>query len=240
MVSNVGRSSACVREAWDWMWLPIGFGNARVSSERSQTKRNKLNPMGDPSCKMVAEGNQDIQIVIGIALLSTLVNANFVIEQPLSSIMGEVPTFKRLIAVLPVLHGCVWMGAWGATTAKPLRLWSTAPWITDLVQARRYRKMEASLVKRKLNRAGIRAAISADLKSCLSTTPQCKNPSQFTHSHPPHLQLPRPLPHPNPTGLSRLHYLQLRPPPTHSTPAPSPSCHACVDSPGGRASRLPF
>jgi hypothetical protein len=219
------------------MWLPIGFGNARVSFERSQTKRNKVNPMGDPSCRMVAEGNQDIQIVIGIALLSTLVNANFVIEQPLSSIMGDVPTLKRLTAVLPVLHGCVWMGAWGATTAKPLRLWSTAPWITDLVQARRYRKMEASLVKRTLNRAGIRAAISADLKSCPSTTPQCKNPSQFTPSHPTTPAAPPTTasPKPYPTLM-----LTLPPPPPPANPLnPSPkSILSCLCGLSRRASFL--
>ena len=81
---------------------------------------------------MVANGNQDMLRVVPMCVLAVLLKAYFIVEQPLSSIMAQHKLMAELLTHTGATNTTVWMGAWGGETPKPLRLWSTAPWISKL------------------------------------------------------------------------------------------------------------
>ena len=63
-------------------------------------------------------------------------HAFFIIENPMTSVMGHHKTMRRLKMISqPWKHIVTWLGAFGADCPKPINLWSNAPYLNQLCSA---------------------------------------------------------------------------------------------------------
>ena len=99
---------------------------------RSATRRSSTNPAGDLFNSKVAHANR---MVILTAMLIMLAHSRQVwcwLEQPMSTVMMHFSPMKETIAYIMEFSQAVWLSAFGASTAKPLRIWCSSPLVHGL------------------------------------------------------------------------------------------------------------
>ena len=104
-----------------WIWLA-----------RASTSRTTGRPLGFNDTQSTIEGNMQ---VARSAILMALVHAKhawWALEQPLKSLMEYHPAMAWLAGSVPWFEVSTVMGAFGAPSLKPSRLYSNASWILGL------------------------------------------------------------------------------------------------------------
>ena len=112
-----------------------------VFMSRPQTKRslNQHVPAriwGDESRELVASGNDFAIKVTFMCSLGLLCRVNFIIEQPLSSILSHFPCVERLLSLPSVMTTSTFLGNFGAASQKPVKFWHTASWVKQMKTGR--------------------------------------------------------------------------------------------------------
>ena len=111
-----------------WVWI-----------SRASTQRSLGNPLGNVKSKGVAQANAMVtRMVLLICFLASRF-IGWVLEQPASSLMARHPRMlmlQKMADTNPSLTGFyevfTYMGAFGAETKKPTKLWSSEKWVRDL------------------------------------------------------------------------------------------------------------
>lgn len=109
-----------------WVFMP---------SSRTKRKLHKHLPSGiwgDEDCPLVALGNDLAIKVAFMCHLGWLNKLHFIIEQPLSSLLGHFPCYARLFERTSVELTNTFLGNFGAPSQKPVKLWHTTPWVRKL------------------------------------------------------------------------------------------------------------
>lgn len=106
--------------------------NSWVIASQSYYKRSSRRPRGDIRNPDVLKFNAIADFVANLVDLCVFLGVYFVIEQPLSSLLFAYPSIARALAEAGAHRVVVWLGKFGADTPKPLALWGTAPWLTEL------------------------------------------------------------------------------------------------------------
>ena len=74
---------------------------------------------------------------------------NYVIEQPLSSLLGYFPCVVRLFHFTHVEMTNTYLGNFGAPSQKPVKLWHTTRWVKELSSGRPPKTMGFETLVRK-------------------------------------------------------------------------------------------
>lgn len=99
--------------------------------------RSKHRPEGDESRKTVRQGNAQVWRMLFLILFTLGLQAEFIIEQPTSSVMIHHPALKFLKRILRALgrqlgRTHTWLGMYGANSRKGVQLFSNAKWVSKL------------------------------------------------------------------------------------------------------------
>ena len=115
----------------------------------------------DERVQSVRQGNSLAVVTTVLCLLGWLVDVGFIVEQPMSSILGSFPCISKLFKLTEPTEVCTWMGAFNGATPKPLRLWGTSKWVCQLKRVKPATSAgRRSLVKKKGKQVtGLRAAL---------------------------------------------------------------------------------
>lgn len=104
-----------------WTWI-----------SRSAHQRTKERPQGHVAHPTVAFHNAIAQFVADAIMTCIALGVHFVLEQPLTSVL---PDFEAVRTALTEAHAksiVIPLWKFGASSHKPLKLWGTAPWLTQL------------------------------------------------------------------------------------------------------------
>ena len=104
-----------------WVWIC-----------RATTGRTNGNWAGRTQHPFVSIGNQQAVRVTIQLIIGHFIGIDFILEQPLSSIFDQVPFVWRVLYHTHAKFDMTWLGGYGASTAKPLRLIHTTPWGSSL------------------------------------------------------------------------------------------------------------
>ncbi len=122
-----------------WIWISRGYH-----------RRSSACPLGDESVWQTAQANADTYFYCCLMLLLQLINAGFVLEQPLSSLFSSVDHVAATMECAKVHRQITWLGAFGAVSPKCVKLFSNRSWVKGLYRKRP--KMHSGLVRRKGNK----------------------------------------------------------------------------------------
>ena len=124
-----------------WMCLIMVFGGFSWSGivcttwiwiSRSTYGRSNAWPQGDLTKKKVRQGNKMVSREMILTLVLACKAAHQFIEAPASTIMHKYITFKAVIRFLKLGCSKHWLGNYGAESPKPVKIWSTVPYLSDL------------------------------------------------------------------------------------------------------------
>ena len=113
-----------------WVWI-----------SRSSTRRSPGNPLGNTSSDVVAGANAMVSRMVLLILFLSARFIAWILEQPASSLMAQHPRMRMLkelnahsgTAGLSEFHETnTNMGAFGAATKKPTKLYSSEKWVAQL------------------------------------------------------------------------------------------------------------
>ena len=99
---------------------------------RSSTKRSLFSPLGDLKSATVVHANVMVSRVSLLMLLGWCKLCDQMQEQPMSSVIFAHPRQKQVAKVTQWNCLVMSMGAFGAATEKPTKLWSTCTWLNSL------------------------------------------------------------------------------------------------------------
>jgi len=86
----------------------------------------------DESRDVVATGNDFAIKVAFMCLLGLFCQVNFIIEQPVSSVLRHFPCMEQLFNLPGVSTTSTFLGNFGAPSQKPVKFWHTASWVKHL------------------------------------------------------------------------------------------------------------
>ena len=100
----------------------------RCTSERGPSN----NYLGNQSLKHVAIGNLILYRNMLLLLLHQAAGGIVMLEQPMGSCMPSVPLFRSVWKLLRWNYVVVWLGAYGAESKKPIKIFAPVDWIANL------------------------------------------------------------------------------------------------------------
>ena len=101
---------------------------------RSTTKRSRWNPRGCRFNHRVLHANSMVVIVTMLFMLAYTRGVHCWLEQPTSSLMASISPMTEFLKVAMPHRQTVWLGAFGASSQKPLLVWCTSPVVTLLAR----------------------------------------------------------------------------------------------------------
>ncbi len=101
---------------------------------RLGTGRSLSNPAGDTNVTRVRNANQQVICVVMLAILAWYRGCHVWVEQPRCSLMAHFSPFQELVAHVLPHRALTHLGAFGASSAKPLQLWSSSPAVHELAR----------------------------------------------------------------------------------------------------------
>lgn len=107
---------------------------------RYQSKRTRSNPGGDLTKAFVREGNELCKRAVAVLLVAASFGCYVYLEQPLSSVMEIAEPMKSFAAEIAKFKVTTALGAFGATSRKPVKLWSNDPKVSRLRPVCKQRK----------------------------------------------------------------------------------------------------
>ena len=99
---------------------------------RSTYSRSKSRPEGDLDHAAVRIANRMAERTVMLCVLAASRGAKIVIENPQSSLLSYLSPMSELCEMVLKEQTCVWLGSFGAPTAKPVLLWSNWPSVEKL------------------------------------------------------------------------------------------------------------
>lgn len=84
------------------------------------------NYFGDTSRRFVSEGNMQAEVTAFGLFLSVICGCLPCLEQPISSVMVQLPSLRHVLEYFHFMPKMVWMGSCGGPSPKPLQIWHTA------------------------------------------------------------------------------------------------------------------
>ena len=107
-----------------------------VFINRWTSGRTAQNPLGNEARRYVRDANTMTSRMVVLLLVSVILGQHFLLEQPLTTILHLHYRMRWLLHVLKwyVLEIHTYMGAFGASSPKPSRLFGTPYWIAELIQ----------------------------------------------------------------------------------------------------------
>jgi hypothetical protein len=123
-----------------WLGTPC---SSWIFLGRSNAGRYTWLPQGDETREYTRAHNNLANISIDLAWLAFCLGLHVVIEQPLSSILFDYAPMRALIHKTGMQRATVQLGGFGAASRKPLQLWGTVPWLSQLAQASTQRQKSA-------------------------------------------------------------------------------------------------
>ena len=148
-------------ECKTWVWIG-----------RCQTGRSKSFPLGDESNPKVREANKVMLRVAFLCIVATCVDVSFIVEQPVTSLLDSVPVFQGLMRAACARRVPLDLGAYGAPTKKPLKLWGTTKWLNSLTRRvpRNWKQTRATAVTKTVVVKGSAKRVSRGLVKELSAS----------------------------------------------------------------------
>ena len=123
-----------------WLGTPC---SSWIFVGRSNAGRYTWLPSGDETRAYTRAHNNLADISIDLAWLAFCLGLHVVIEQPLSSILFNYAPMQALIGNTNLQRATVQLGGFGAASRKPLQLWGTVPWLSQLAHASTQRQKSA-------------------------------------------------------------------------------------------------
>ena len=111
-----------------------------VFMSSSQSKRTRSNPGGDRTKAFVREGNELCKRAVAVLLVAASFGCYVYLEQPMSSVLCIAEPMKSFIAEIVKFKVATSLGAFGANTRKPIRIWSNDEQLSRLKRVCRERK----------------------------------------------------------------------------------------------------
>lgn len=126
------------------------------------SKRSDAMPDGDVAVPSVQKGNGLAACSCLFALVVTLLEGTFLLEQPGSSVLMKTERMQWLVGVLEGLHASIyrqlfWMSGWGHKYPKRTALWSNSPGIrvfTTTKLALSHLKMQEPTMRKYVSKSG--------------------------------------------------------------------------------------
>ena len=122
-----------------WLGPPCSLFIWRSSGT---TKRSHQRPRGNLRLRIVRSANRIAARVLQLLKLCTLRRVQWVVEQPMTSMIFMLPRWQQWLSTRPcigqlaaVRHFC-WLGHWGHSIPKPTVLWGCAACIAHLHSAK--------------------------------------------------------------------------------------------------------
>ena len=103
-----------------------------IFMSRSSVKRSADNVWGNLDSKAVMEANCQVSCMCMILVLLDCLGIEWILEQPMTSLMDKVPLFSLLPRAGQLRRTSTWMGAFGAPTRKATWLLSSTPFARNL------------------------------------------------------------------------------------------------------------
>ena len=95
-------------------------------------------------------------------LLCFLVDVTYTIEQPLSSLLDQVPHIVSVLDYTNAIYDITWLGAYGALSPKCLKFYASCRWVSELYRPKPASHPDHQLAVRKgKGVTGRRAALKA-------------------------------------------------------------------------------
>lgn len=112
-----------------WLGPPCSWWVWVSSSVHQRTKARPCGQVGHPT---VAFHNSVAQFVADAIMTCIALRIYFVLEQPLSSLFPEFEAVRAALAEAQATAIAIPLWKFGGFSHKPLKLWGTAPWLTEL------------------------------------------------------------------------------------------------------------
>ena len=112
-----------------WMGPPCSWWTWISSSVHQRTKSRPQGHVGHPT---VAFHNSIAQFVADAIMTCIALGVHFVLEQPLTSVLPDFEAVRTALTEAQAKAIVVPLWKFGASSHKPLKLWGTAPWLTQL------------------------------------------------------------------------------------------------------------
>ena len=109
-----------------------------VVTSRGSTGRSQSCVLGAQRHWTVSEANKMAARSALVAYICAVRGVGFILEQPQTSLMVDMPCFRFLMELSQVIHGWVWatqrtcLGAFGAERPKPINMYSNRNWVSHL------------------------------------------------------------------------------------------------------------
>lgn len=112
-----------------WVGIPC---SSWVFMSMGSTKRHFLRPQGQSHLKCTREGNALARRLCYLLELASRKKCFWVVEQPTSSLLFRYRPMRALLRRHKAIQVRTSLGAFGASTVKPVVLVGTAPWLSKL------------------------------------------------------------------------------------------------------------
>ena len=145
-----------------------------IFMSRSSTGRSSQNIWGRLSSERCAEANAQVARMVAILMLIEALNAVWIVEQPMTSLMHEVPYFRYLPKFSKMVKVHTWMGAYGGRTRKATYLLSGSQFTKRLK-----RKLPATFRARDNDRTSIQHTSGSDSRKAVSGGPGLKETQAY-------------------------------------------------------------
>lgn len=124
--------------------------------------RGKGNIMGHLDFPRTRIANEISYFQSALLLLCFLLDITYLIEQPLSSLLDQVPHIIKVLDLTEATYDITWLGAYGGSSPKCLKFYTTCSWVSDLYLPRPAPHPDRRLaVKKGKKVTGIRKALKA-------------------------------------------------------------------------------
>ncbi len=124
---------------------------SRSQTKRKTHSRDLRGVWGDETVKYVAEGNNYAIQVAFMCSLGWVNDINYIIEQPLSSVLGSFPCMEALFDRTAATRTTTYLGCFGAPSMKAVKMWHTAAWVGSLRMSKPRSANFIRLVRRSAN-----------------------------------------------------------------------------------------
>ena len=118
--------------------------------------------MGHLNHPKTRTANEHSYFQSALLLLCFLVDVTYLIEQPLSSLLDQVPHIVSVLDYTNATYDITWLGAYGAFSPMCLKFYASCLWVSDLYRPKPAKHLDRQLAVRKGKRVtGKRNALKA-------------------------------------------------------------------------------
>ena len=135
-----------------WVALPC---SSWIWINRGTSGRNRLLWAGNTTLKYIHDANKMVSRTVLLLWIASWRGVTWVLEQPISSVMGEHDRLQQLFQGMVVYRTRASQGAFGGETKKVLKFWGNHPWIGELSTYKAMGAFAKRASRTRVNRRGI-------------------------------------------------------------------------------------